>query len=139
MRITQGSFSFLPELSDGQITRQIQYCLDKGWALAIEYTDDPHPRNTYWEMFGPPMFDLRDPAGIMLEMANCRKAFRGYYIRMTAFDSSQGVESIVMSFIVNRPQVEPGFRLVRHEDKGRTVRYSIESYAVQNNPEGARY
>lgn len=139
MRITQGTFSFLPELTDGQITKQIDYCLDKGWALGIEYTDDPHPRNTYWEMFGPPMFDLRDPAGIMLELANCRKTFANYYIRMTAFDSSQGVESIVMSFIVNRPEIEPGFRLVRHEDKGRTVRYSIESYAVQKNPEGARY
>ncbi|MEO8598492.1 MAG: ribulose bisphosphate carboxylase small subunit [bacterium] len=139
MRITQGTFSFLPDLTDVQITRQIDYCLGKGWALAIEYTDDPHPRNTYWEMFGPPMFDLRDPAGIMLELANCRKTFSNYYIRMTAFDSSQGVESIVMAFIVNRPEVEPGFRLQRHEDKGRIVRYSIESYAVQANPEGARY
>ncbi len=44
-----------------------------------------------------------------------------------------------MAFIVNRPKVEPGFRLVRHEVAGRTVRYSIESYAVQAQPEGARY
>lgn len=139
MRITQGTFSFLPDLTDEQITRQIDYCLAKGWALAIEYTDDPHPRNTYWEMFGPPMFDLRDPAGIMLELAQCRNTFANYYIRMTAFDSSAGTESIVMAFIVNRPKVEPGFRLVRREDEGRTVRYSVESYAVQANPEGARY
>ena len=139
MRITQGTFSFLPDLTDVQITRQIDYCLAKGWALAIEYTDDPHPRNTYWEMFGPPMFDLHDPAGIMLELARCRDTFPNYYIRMTAFDSSAGTESIVMAFIVNRPKVEPGFRLQRHEVEGRTVRYSIESYAVQANPEGARY
>lgn len=139
MRITQGTFSYLPDLTDWQITQQIDYCLGKGWALSIEYTDDPHPRNTYWEMYGPPMFDLRDPAGIMLELAACRKTFANYYIRLTAFDSSQGVESIVMAFMVNRPKVEPGFRLVRHEDKGRTVRYSVESYAVQANPEGARY
>lgn len=139
MRITQGTFSFLPDLTNEQIKKQVDYCLGKGWALAIEYTDDPHPRNTYWEMFGPPMFDLHDPAGIMLELENCRKTFAGHYIRMTAFDSSQGVESVVMAFIVNRPKVEPGFRLVRHEVAGRTVRYSIESYAVQANPEGARY
>ena len=139
MRITQGTFSFLPDLTDVQITRQIDYCLAKGWALAIEYTDDPHPRNTYWEMFGPPMFDVRDPAGIMDELARCRDSFANYYIRMTAFDSSAGVESIVTAFIVNRPKVEPGFRLLRHEVEGRTVRYSIESYAVQANPEGARY
>jgi len=139
MRITQGTFSFLPDLTDDQITRQIDYCLAKGWALAIEYTDDPHPRNTYWEMFGPPMFDLRDPAAIMVELARCRDSFANYYIRLTAFDSSAGTESIVMAFIVNRPEVEPGFRLLRHEVEGRTVRYSIESYAVQANPEGARY
>ena len=139
MRITQGTFSFLPDLTDAQIARQIDYCLAKGWALAIEYTDDPHPRNTYWEMFGPPMFDLRDLAAIMVELASCRDTFANYYIRMTAFDASAGIESIVMAFIVNRPKVEPGFRLVRHEVEGRTVRYSIESYAVQANPEGARY
>lgn len=139
MRVTQGTFSFLPDLTDEQISKQIAYCLSKGWALAVEYTDDPHPRNTYWEMFGPPMFDLHDPAGIMLELASCRQTFSNYYIRLTAFDSSQGVESLVMAFIVNRPEIEPGFRLIRHEEAGRSIRYSIESYAVQAKPEGARY
>ncbi|MCW5664392.1 MAG: ribulose bisphosphate carboxylase small subunit [Piscinibacter sp.] len=139
MRITQGTFSFLPELSDAQITRQLEYCLDKGWAVGIEYTDDPHPRNTYWEMFGNPMFDLRDAAGILMEINNCRKTFPDQYIRVTAFDSTHGVESVVLSFIVNRPKAEPGFRLVRTEEPGRTLRYSIESYAVAKNPEGARY
>lgn len=139
MRITQGTFSFLPDLTDAQITRQIDYCLEKGWALAIETTDDPHPRNTYWEMFGPPMFDLVDAAGIMAKLAQCRATFGNQYIRLTAFDSTAGTESIVLSIIVNRPQVEPGFRLVRSEEAGRTVRYSIESYAVQGKPEGARY
>lgn len=139
MRITQGAFSFLPDLTDEQIKKQIAYCLDNHWAIGIEYTDDPHPRNTYWEMFGAPMFDLRDPAGIMMEIENCRKLFANHYIRVTAFDSSQGVESIVLAFMINRPENEPGFRLVRHEVHGRTVRYSIESYAVQAKPTGARY
>jgi ribulose-bisphosphate carboxylase small chain len=139
MRITQGTFSFLPDLSDEQIRRQVEYCLGKGWALGIEYTDDPHPRNTFWEMFGNPMFDVQDPAGVMLELAACRKTFAQQYIRVTAFDSTHGTESVVMSFIVNRPADEPGFRLIRTEEPGRTIRYSIESYAVQARPEGARY
>lgn len=139
MRITQGTFSFLPDLTDEQITKQIDYCLSKGWALGVEYTDDPHPRNTYWEMYGAPMFDLRDPAGIMQELTRCRATFPNHYIRLTAFDSTQGVESLVVAFIVNRPKVEPGFRLVRHEQAGRSIRYTIESYAVQAQPEGARY
>ncbi len=139
MRITQGTFSFLPELSDAQITRQIDHCLAKGWAIGLEYTDDPHPRNTYWEMFGNPMFDVRDAAGVMLELQACRKTFPNHYLRLTAFDSSHGTESVVMSFIVNRPAAEPGFRLVRTEAPGRTLRYSLENYAVQASPEGARY
>ena len=139
MRITQGTFSFLPELTNEQIAAQVEYCLNKGQAIGIEYTDDPHPRNTYWEMFGMPMFDLADAAGVLLEVENARKALPNHYIRVTAFDSTHGTESVVLSFIVNRPKDEPGFRLVRSEGAGRKITYSIESYAVNRSPEGARY
>jgi len=137
-RVTQGQFSFLPDLTDKQITAQVQYALDKGWSLGIEYTDDPHPRNTYWEMFGNPMFDLKDPAGILMEINNCRKTYPKHYIRVTAVSAVRGVESVTMSYIVNRPKVEPGFGLVRQETDGRTMRYTITSYAT-NKPEGERY
>ena len=90
-------------------------------------------------MYGNPMFDVKDAAGILMEINNCRKTFPQQYIRVTAFDSTHGTESVVMSFIVNRPANEPGFRLIRSEEPGRTIRYSIESYAVQAKPEGARY
>jgi ribulose-bisphosphate carboxylase small chain len=92
MRITQGCFSFLPDLTDEQIRSQVQYCLDKGWAVNLEFTDDPHPRNTYWEMWGLPMFDLRDAAGIMKELADCRRVYGDRYIRISGFDSSHGWE-----------------------------------------------
>ncbi|WP_213954824.1 MULTISPECIES: ribulose bisphosphate carboxylase small subunit [unclassified Variovorax] len=137
-RITQGQFSFLPDLSDDEITAQIQYGLDKGYAWSVEYTDDPHPRNTYWEMHGAPMFDLHDAAGVMMELQACRKAFPSHYIRMMAFDSTRGVETITMSFIVNRPAEEPGFGLVRQESNGRTMRYTVRSYATER-PESQRY
>jgi len=136
--ITQGQFSFLPPLTDEQLTLQIKYALDKGWSLGIEYTDDPHPRNTYWEMFGNPMFDMKDPAGILMEVNNARKTFPNHYIRVTAFSAIRGVESVTMSYIVNRPKVEPGFGLVRQETDGRTMRYTIHSYA-SDKPEGERY
>ncbi|RYF14874.1 MAG: ribulose bisphosphate carboxylase small subunit [Comamonadaceae bacterium] len=137
-RITQGQFSFLPELTDEEITQQIQYGLDKGYAWSVEYTDDPHPRNTYWEMHGMPMFDLRDAAGVLSEVKDCRKAFPSHYIRLMAFDSTRGIESIAMSFIVNRPKVEPGFALERQEVNGRTIRYTTRSYSA-GKPEMERY
>jgi ribulose-bisphosphate carboxylase small chain len=136
-RVTQGQFSFLPDLTDEQITKQIEYALSKGYAVGVEYTDDPHPRNTYWEMFGNPMFDLKDPGGILMEINNCRKAYASHYVRVTAFDSTQGVESVRMSFIVNRPAKEPGFGLVRQEVAGRQVQYTVHSYAT-DAPEGER-
>jgi ribulose-bisphosphate carboxylase small chain len=138
MRVTQGTFSFLPDLTDQQIARQIDYCLGKGWAVSVEYTDDPHPRNTYWEMFGMPMFDIRDAAGVMTEVNACRKTFPNHYIKINAFDSTRGRESLRLSFIVGRPADEPGFSLVREEGPGRSVRYTTRSYATQR-PEGARY
>jgi ribulose-bisphosphate carboxylase small chain len=137
-RLTQGQFSFLPDLTDQQITAQVEYALKHGWAVGIEYTDDPHPRNTYWEMYGNPMFDLKDPAGILMELRGCRKTFPTHYIRLTAFDSTRGWETPRMSYIVNRPAKEPGFGLVRQEVDSRSIRYTISSYAT-DKPEGERY
>jgi len=88
-RVTQGQFSFLADLSDAEISLQVEYGLRRGYAWSVEYSDDPHPRNTYWEMFGMPMFDLRDAAG------------------------------------------------VRQESSGRTLRYTVHSYAT-DAPEGQR-
>jgi len=137
-RITQGQFSFLPDLTDAEISKQIQYGLNKGYAWSVEYTDDPHPRNTYWDMYGNPMFDLEDAAGVMVELQGCRAAFPQHYIRLMAFDSTRGVESVAMSFIVNRPTREPGFALERMEMDGRNVRYTTRSYSA-DRPEGERY
>ena len=138
MRITQGTFSFLPDLTDDEIRAQVDYALSKGWALSVEYTDDPHPRNVYWDMWGVPMFGIKDAAGVMLEVNACRKAFPERYVKVNAFDSTRGVESIALSFIVNRPPVEPGFALERQEIRGRSVRYTTRAYSA-DRPAGERY
>jgi ribulose-bisphosphate carboxylase small chain len=138
MRVTQGTFSFLPDLTDKQIRAQIEYALAQGWALSVEYTDDPHPRNTYWEMWGQPMFDLKDAAGVLAEVQACRRAFPKHYVKVNAFDSTRGWETVRLSFIVNRPTEEPGFALERQEVAGRNVRYTVRSYATQR-PSGHRY
>jgi len=138
MRITQGTFSFLPDLSDDEIRAQIEYALQNGWACSVEFTDDPHPRNTYWEMWGLPMFNMKDAAAVMMEVQACRKARPDQYIKVNAFDATRGVESLALSFIVQRPAEEPGFRLHRQEGPDRTLRYSLESYATAR-PAGERY
>jgi ribulose-bisphosphate carboxylase small chain len=59
-------------------------------------------------------------------------------VRVTAFDSGRGWESPRMSFIVNRPVEEPGFRLDRQEVDGRKIRYTTHAYSV-DKPAGERY
>jgi ribulose-bisphosphate carboxylase small chain len=139
MKLTQGTFSFLPDLTDEQISKQIQYAIDKSWAISIEYTDDPHPRNNYWEMWGLPLFDVKDPAAILFEINMAKKAKPNYYIKFAAFDNARGVESCVLAFILQRPAYEPGFKLIRQEAEGRKIVYTLSSYAVDAKPEGERY
>lgn len=127
MRLTQGTFSFLPDLTDEQIGRQAQYALDNGWAISIEHTDDPHPRNTYWEMWGAPMFDLTSIEPFQESLAACRAATPDTYIRVMAFDSTKGWESLRMSFIVDRPEHETEFELVRDAGPGRSIGYSTRT------------
>ena len=84
------------------------------------------------------MFDLKDPAAILMEINGCRKTFPNHYVRVIAFDSSRGWETPRMSYLVNRPAKEPGFGLAREEGEGRSIRYRISSYAT-DRPENERY
>ena len=139
MRLTQGCFSFLPDLTDKQIQDQVTYAMNRGLAMNVEWTDDPHPRNNYWELWGLPLFDINDPATVMFELNEARKSCAPGYLRVNAFDASYGTESCVMSFIVNRPANEPGFYLERTDGIGRCITYTLKSYSVQANAEGNRY
>ena len=125
MRITQGTFSFLPDFTDDEIRAQIDYALAQGWACAVEYTDDPHPRNTFWEMWGAPLFDLADAAGVMQEVVACRNAHPDAYVKVNALDSTRGFETTRLSFIVQRPREERDLALTRSEGAGRNQRYAI--------------
>ena len=126
MRITQGSFSFLPDLTDAEIAEQVRYALDRGWPVSLEHTDDPHPRNVYWQMWDLPMFDVIDPAAVIEQLNRCREAFPDRYIRLNAFDAARGRQTTALSFIVHRPAEEARYRVVRAERPGRRIGYSIE-------------
>jgi ribulose-bisphosphate carboxylase small chain len=141
MRLTQGQFSFLPDLTDEQIEAQLAYALSNGWSIMVEYTDDPHPRNGLWEMWSPPMFDLsEDEVDVaMRDVRACREAHSDIYVKVVAYDRSLGRQTSAMSFIVNRPEVEPGFKLERQETHDRVIRYTLTAYAVDRQPHGSRY
>ena len=86
MRSTQGTFSYLPAADRREIAAQIAYALDHGWSISIEFTDDPHPRNVYWEMWGLPMFELRDRGRRSRRGARCRETHPNQYVKVNAYD-----------------------------------------------------
>jgi len=138
MHLTQGTFSYLPPFTDAEITAQIQYAIDQDWPVSIEYTDDPHPRNVYWEMWGLPMFDVKDAAAVFEQVKRCRDEHAECYIRVNAYDRKKGRQTTALSFIVNRPLVEPGFRVERTEFEDRQIKYTLHAYATER-PSGQRY
>jgi ribulose-bisphosphate carboxylase small chain len=74
----------------------------------------------------------------MLEINACREAYPERYIKVSAYDARQGRQTVALTFLVNRPSYEPGFRLDRQEAAGRNIRYTTHAYAL-DRPPGDRY
>jgi ribulose-bisphosphate carboxylase small chain len=127
MKVTQGTFSYLQDLTDEQIDAQIKYALRHGWAMSIEYTYDAHPRNSYWEMWGLPVFDTKeeDSENVLREVRAAREAFPEHYIKLIAYDPTYTRQTTALSFIVNRPTVEKRFILDRIQGPGRVNRFRL--------------
>lgn len=125
MTLRHGAFSYLPELTDAEVEAQVRYALLQGWPVSIEHTDDPHPRNVYWEMWGLPLFDLDQPDGVLSEIRACRTTFPRHYVRVLAYDARLGRQTTAMHFLVQRPGSEPSLALTRSEGSDRRQRYGF--------------
>jgi ribulose-bisphosphate carboxylase small chain len=101
--MTQGAFSYLPPLTDDEITLQVDRAICHGWTLAIEHTDAPAPRNHYWQMWGLPQFDDLDAEVFLGEIQRCRAARPQHFVKVNALDPTVGRQTIALSFIVQRP------------------------------------
>ena len=110
---------------------QIEYCLKNGWSIGIEYTDDPHPRNSYWDMWNMPMFDISDPDGHHAEMMPAARRFPNHYIKVNANNSDARARN--GGALLPREPAGQGTRLPRwtvRKSSGRTIRYTLHSYAT---------
>merc|ERR1711972_180583 len=141
VRISQGVFSYLPDLSWDEIAAQIEYGLEKCWVPALEYSSFPHPRNYFWEMAGLPMFEMEGAEEILgyveavLELARSTNQ----YVRLCFYDNTRGTETCVCSFIIHRPTTELELALDRLEGPGRNISYTIKMDQGEGESEQERY
>jgi len=75
---------------------------------------------------------------VLLEVNACRSAYPNSYVRLNAYDARLGRQTTALSFIVQRPADEPGFRLDRAESSDRRIGYTTFAYAARKPP-GQRY
>jgi len=115
------TFSYLPPLSDGEISKQVDYIVNNGFIPSLEFAQpyeayvssescirfggtgvsSNYADNRYWTMYKLPMFGCTDPSQVLTEIANCTKSFPDAYIRLVAFDQVRQVQCA--GFLVHRP------------------------------------
>jgi ribulose-bisphosphate carboxylase small chain len=79
------------------------------------------------------MFELQDPNGAMERLEECRKTFPQHYIKLNGYDRTKGKQTTMLSFIVQRPEDEPGFVLERTEAQDRRIQYTIRPRSKSAN------
>jgi len=103
------TLSYLPQLSNDDIMRQIRFMLANNWAPALEFSDDGdvylntrmgpgYYDNRYWSLYKLPMFGCTDPSEVVREIEACKREFPNAKIRVMAFDSNKQVQAA--AFIV---------------------------------------
>merc|ERR1712003_286029 len=79
--------SYLPPLSDDEISRQIDYLVGNGWAPCIEFASPALYENRYWTMWKLPMFGCQSGDEVLAEIQNCQDEYPGYRVRIVGFDN----------------------------------------------------
>ena len=95
------TFSYLSALTSEQVEKQIQYFLNNGWVVGIEYSSQPSPALAFWDWWKLPLFNMRSVDEIMTEIEACKANHSDSYIRITSYDNARQTQ--VMSFVIYRP------------------------------------
>nr|P16131.1 RecName: Full=Ribulose bisphosphate carboxylase small subunit, chloroplastic 3; Short=RuBisCO small subunit 3; Flags: Precursor [Acetabularia peniculus]CAA36105.1 ribulose bisphosphate carboxylase, small subunit precursor [Acetabularia peniculus] len=121
------TFSYLPPLTDEQISKQVDYILANSWTPCLEFAasdqayagnencirmgpvSSTYQDNRYWTMWKLPMFGCTDGSQVLSEIQACTKAFPDAYIRLVCFDANRQVQ--ISGFLVHRPPSATDYRL----------------------------
>lgn len=92
------TFSYLPDMTDDQIRKQVEYIVSKGFNPAIEHTEPQNAMSNFWYMWKLPMFGETDVDHILAEADACHKAHPGNHVRLIGYDNysqSQGANMVI--------------------------------------------
>jgi len=96
------TFSYLPQMSDDVIRKQVQFIVDRGWNPAIEHCEPNNAMKHYWYMWKLPMFGETDVDRILSEADACRKANPGHLVKLIGYDNARQTQGAAM--LIFRPE-----------------------------------
>jgi ribulose-bisphosphate carboxylase small chain len=96
------TFSYLPPMTQEQVTKQVQYILDNGFVPIIEYTSKLDINNDYWGLWKLPLFDAKTTDEVLAEGEACKAANPGCYIKLNGYDVMKQQQRL--SFVIYRPE-----------------------------------
>merc|ERR1719197_1534245 len=105
------TLSCLPQLSNEDVRKQLDYMIRNSWTPSLEFSDDGdvylntrmgpgYYDNRYWSMYKLPMFGCTDTNEVIRKIENCKREFPNAKIRVVGFDSVRQVQSV--GFIVRK-------------------------------------
>merc|ERR1712084_144654 len=98
------TLSYLPQLADADIKKQVDYMIKNHWTPGLEISDDAdvylntgmgpgYYDNRYWSMYKLPLFGCTDSSQVVKEIDNAKRDFPSAKIRVIAFDSVRQVQT----------------------------------------------
>ena len=112
------NLSFLPELTDDEIMKQIDYMTNNGMTPCLEFEPDAtlgyvdrsftsgasgtpgYYDNRYWLMWKLPMYGCTDSSEVIKEIAACKAEYANAMIKCIGFDATRQMQ--VAGFLVQK-------------------------------------
>ena len=94
--------SYLAQLDEHQLAKQIQYLLNEGFVPAIEYVRQPDPDDHYWAMWKLPLFQARAVEDVLTEIQACKTAHPDCFIKLIGYDRQRQTQAV--SLVVHQPR-----------------------------------
>ncbi|KAG0556704.1 hypothetical protein M758_11G071000 [Ceratodon purpureus] len=108
------TFSYLPDLTDDQIAKQVDYMIQKNLIPCLEFDINAHDGvsrannrspgyydGRYWTMWKLPMFGCQDASQVLREIQECKKEYPNCFVRVLGFDNVRQVQ--ICGFLVAKP------------------------------------